>query len=141
MSQNNDRPCCQVLACASARDNEPKPIALKAGTAKLAALARKTDRRLKSINCSDAQCTDSDAINFDYVGFSIHRQRVRPCAREVTVTSPWPNAARKRNGRTYCPAVRAIPRNCCYFLGCSPPAGAFSAAFGSGTGLSDSVCR
>ena len=30
-------------------DNEPRPIALKAGIAKLAALARKTDRRLKFI--------------------------------------------------------------------------------------------
>src|SRR4029078_11189245 len=99
MSPNNDRPCCQDLACASARDNGPKPIALKAGRAKLAALARKTDRRLKFINCSDDTCNDRDAINSDYVCFSIHRQRVRPRAREVTVTSPWPNAARKRNGR------------------------------------------
>src|SRR6478752_4379755 len=50
MSPNNDRPCCQVLACASARRaNEVAPIALKAGIAKLAALARRTDRRLKFI--------------------------------------------------------------------------------------------
>src|SRR4029078_124494 len=47
MSPDNDTPCCHVLSCASARDNEPRPTALKAGIAKLAALARKTDRRLK----------------------------------------------------------------------------------------------
>src|SRR5262245_52366201 len=34
-----------------------------------------------------------DAITADYVGFSIHRQRVWPIAHQATVTNPWPNAA------------------------------------------------
>src|SRR4029078_7591133 len=56
-----------------------------------------------SFNCSDAQCANREAITGDYVGFSIHRQRVRPLARSVTVTNPWPNAARNANGRTKLP--------------------------------------
>src|SRR4029079_4584461 len=56
-----------------------------------------------SVNCSDAQCTNRDAITADYVGFSIHRQRVRPLARSVTVTNPWPNAATNANGRQKLP--------------------------------------
>jgi len=44
-----------------------------------------------------------DAIAADYVGFSIHCQRVRPLTHPAAVTNPWPNAARSANGRTRSP--------------------------------------
>src|SRR5262245_57866641 len=142
MSPNNDRPWCQVLVCASARDNEPRPIALKAGIAKLAALARRTDRRLKFIQLLRRRtyrprCNHCRLCRFfDSPPAGVASRPLRNSHKSVAKR----RKKRKRPDKIARPSKLNIG-NGGYFLGASPLAGAPSAAFGSGTGLSASVRR
>src|SRR4029079_8022314 len=141
MSPNNDRPCCQVLACASARENEARPITLKAGIAQLAALARKTDRRRKfrqllRRKMYRPRCNYRRLCRFfDSPPAGVASRPLRNGHKSVAKR----RKKRKRPDKIARPFKLNIG-NGGYFLGASP-AGAPSAAFGSGTGLSDNVCR
>jgi hypothetical protein len=67
------------------------------------------------------------------------RNRQMPVRCQISVGKGFVGRSRARPGNG--PAVRIVHRNSLYFLAGSPPAGAPSAAFGSGTGLSAKVCK